>query len=67
MSGKKKSPTKKKSTINASGNYDKPGMRKAIVKKFIAGSSGGPPGKISARKMQLAAKEYKARGGGYKA
>jgi hypothetical protein len=58
---------KKKSTINASGNYDKPTMRKAIVKKFIAGSKGGSPGQNSARKMQLAAKEYKARGGGYKA
>ncbi len=57
---------KKKSTINASKNYTKPGMRKAIVKKFIAGSKGGSPGQNSARKMQLAAKEYKARGGGYK-
>jgi len=65
MNGKKKVPVKKKSTINSSGNYDKPAMRKAIVKKWIAGSKGGPAGKISARKMQLAAKEYKARGGGY--
>lgn len=65
MAVKKKSPTKKKSTINSSGNYTKPGMRKAIVKKFIAGSKGGRPGENSARKMLLAAKEYKARGGGY--
>ena len=56
-----------KSTVNKAGNYTKPGMRKAIVKKFIAGNKGGKPGQNSARKMQLAAKEYKARGGGYKA
>jgi len=65
MSGKKVPLKKKKSTINAAGNYDKPTMRKAIVKKWIAGSKGGPAGKNSARKMQGAAKEYKARGGGY--
>jgi len=69
MNGKKKVPLKKKkkSTINSSGNYDKPALRKAIVKKWIAGNKGGSAGQNSARKMQLAAKEYKARGGGYTA
>jgi hypothetical protein len=66
MAVKKKSPTKKKSTINPSGNYSKPGMRKAIVKKFIAGSKGGRPGQRSARKAQMLAKAYKKAGGGYK-
>ena len=31
-----------------------------------AGSSGGDPNEWSARKAQLLAKEYKAKGGGYK-
>jgi len=56
---------KKKSTVNQSGNYTKPGLRKAIYKRILAGSVGGKPGQISARKMQLVAKEYKAKGGGY--
>lgn len=59
-------PKKKpKSTVNAAGNYDKPGLRKSIYKRILAGSKGGKPGQISARKMQMVAKEYKARGGGY--
>ena len=60
-----KSGKKVKSTINSAGNYTKPKLRESIVKKWIAGSKGGPAGKISARKMQGAAKEYKERGGGY--
>jgi hypothetical protein len=41
-------------------------MRKALVAKVKAGSKGGDPGEWSARKAQLVAKEYKAKGGGYK-
>jgi len=68
MSGKKKVPLKKgkTSTVNSSGNYTKPGLRKSIYTKILAGNKGGKPGQISARKMQMVAKEYKAKGGGYK-
>ena len=41
-------------------------MRKTIFERIKAGSKGGNPGKWSARKAQLMAKEYKAKGGGYK-
>ena len=57
---------KKKSTVNAAGNYTKPGMRKRIVAQVKAGSKGGKPGQWSARKAQMVAKKYKAQGGGYK-
>lgn len=66
MNGKKKVPLKKKSTVNSSGNYTKPGLRKSIYQRILAGNKGGKPGQISARKMQMVAKEYKAKGGGYK-
>jgi hypothetical protein len=52
--------------VNAAGNYTKPGMRKKLVAKYKAGSKGGNPGQWSARKAQMVAKEYKAKGGGYK-
>ena len=57
---------KKKSTVNAAGNYTKPGMRAVLFKKIKAGSKGGDPGEWSARKAQLLATEYKKAGGGYK-
>ena len=53
-------------TINAAGNYTKPGMRRKLVQKIKAGSKGGKPGQWSARKAQMVAKQYKAKGGGYK-
>lgn len=56
---------KPKSKVNAAGNYTKPGMRKAIFEKIKAGGKGGDPGEWSARKAQMVAKEYKAKGGGY--
>jgi hypothetical protein len=56
---------KKKSTVNSSGNYTKPGLRKEIYDRILAGSKWGKPGQISARKMQAVAAEYKRRGGGY--
>lgn len=57
---------KKKSTVNSAGNYTKPGMRKSLFNKIKAGGKGGDPGEWSARKAQILAREYKAKGGGYK-
>lgn len=57
---------KRKSTVNSAGNYTKPGMRETLFKKIKAGSKGGKPGQWSARKAQMLAREYKAKGGGYK-
>jgi hypothetical protein len=62
----KKTKTKKKSTVNKAGNYTKPTMRKRLFERIKAGSKGGKPGQWSARKAQLLAKQYKAKGGGYK-
>ena len=60
-------PTKKKSksTVNKAGNYTKPTMRKRLFESIKAGTKGGKAGQWSARKAQLLAKEYKAKGGGY--
>ena len=68
MPRKAKTKTKKKSKsrVNEAGNYTKPSMRKRLFSKIKAGSKGGKPGQWSARKAQLLAKEYKAKGGGYK-
>ena len=41
-------------------------MRKRLFQKILAGSKGGRAGQWSARKAQMLAKMYKARGGGYK-
>ncbi len=57
---------KPKSKVNASGNYTKPTMRKNLFNKIKAGSKGGAAGQWSARKAQMLAKQYKAKGGGYK-
>ena len=40
-------------------------MRKRIVERIRAGDKGGKPGQWSARKAQMVAKEYKAKGGSY--
>tara|TARA_R110000744_G_scaffold114862_1_gene214825 strand:+ start:258 stop:497 length:240 start_codon:yes stop_codon:yes gene_type:complete len=53
------------STVNAAGNYTKPTMRKSLVASVKSGSKGGSPGQWSARKAQMVAKQYKAKGGGY--
>ena len=59
--------TKSKSTVNAAGNYTKPTLRKKIVSQVKAAATQGTgAGQWSARKAQLLAKEYKAKGGGYK-
>ena len=64
---KKGGSTKKKSTVNASGNYTKPGMRKKIFNRIKAQASHGTgAGQWSARKAQALAKAYKKAGGGYK-
>ena len=61
-----KQKTRSKSTVNKAGNYTKPTMRKRLFEKIKAGTKGGKAGQWSARKAQLLAKEYKAKGGGYK-
>ena len=58
---------KPKSKVNAAGTYTKPGMRKALFEKIkSAPVQGTKAGQWSARKSQLLAKQYKARGGGYR-
>ena len=55
-----------KSRVNEAGNYTKPSMRKAMFKRIKAGTKGGKAGQWSARKAQMLAKQYKAKGGGYR-
>jgi len=55
-----------KSTVNKAGNYTKPTMRKNLFNRIKSGSKGGNAGQWSARKAQMLAKQYKAKGGGYK-
>jgi hypothetical protein len=54
------------SRVNEAGNYTKPGMRKSLFNSIKAGGKGGAPGQWSARKAQMLAREYKAKGGGYR-
>tara|TARA_R110002074_G_scaffold301809_2_gene473178 strand:- start:42 stop:329 length:288 start_codon:yes stop_codon:yes gene_type:complete len=54
------------STVNKAGNYTQPTMRKNLFNSIKAGSKGGNPGQWSARKAQLLASKYKAKGGGYR-
>lgn len=56
------------SKVNAAGNYTKPNMRKALFNKIKSQNvQGTKAGQWSARKAQLLAKQYKAKGGGYNA
>jgi hypothetical protein len=48
------------------GKYTKPELRDKLKAKIMAGSKGGKPGQWSARKAQLLAQEYEAKGGGYR-
>ena len=57
---------KRKSTVNASGNYTKPALRKRLFQRIKSGSKGGNSGQWSARKAQMLARAYKKAGGGYK-
>ena len=55
------------SRVNEAGNYTKPGMRKALFEKIKGQATQGTgAGEWSARKAQLLAKQYKAKGGGYR-
>ena len=56
-----------KSKVNEAGVYTKPGMRKSLFESIKSRAvQGTAAGQWSARKAQLLAKQYKARGGGYK-
>lgn len=58
---------KVKSKVNEAGVYTKPGMRKSLFESIKSRAvQGTKAGQWSARKAQLLAKQYKARGGGYK-
>ena len=55
------------SSVNEAGNYTEPGMRKSLFNKIKnSATQGTAAGQWSARKAQLLAKQYKAKGGGYK-
>jgi hypothetical protein len=55
------------SKVNQAGNYTKPGMRKSLFESIKSRAvQGTAAGAWSARKAQLLAKQYKAKGGGYK-
>jgi hypothetical protein len=55
------------SQVNEAGNYTKPGMRKALFERIKGQATQGTgAGQWSARKAQLLAKQYKAKGGGYR-
>jgi len=57
---------RKESRVNEAGNYTKPGLRKRLFESIKARETQGTgAGKWSARKAQLLAKQYKAKGGGY--
>ncbi len=56
-----------KSKVNQAGNYTKPGMRKSLFESIKNSAvQGTAAGQWSARKVQLLAKRYKEKGGGYK-
>lgn len=54
------------SRVNEAGNYTKPTMRKTLFNRIKAGTKGGNAGQWSGRKAQMLAKQYKAKGGGYR-
>ena len=57
---------RKESRVNETGNYTKPDLRKRLFNSIKARETQGTgAGKWSARKAQLLAKQYKAKGGGY--
>ena len=56
-----------KSRVNEAGVYTKPGMRKSLFESIKSRAvQGTGAGQWSARKAQLLAKQYKAKGGGYR-
>ena len=55
------------SKVNEANAYTKPGMRKKLFESIKSRAvQGTGAGQWSARKAQLLAKQYKAKGGGYK-
>ena len=55
------------SRVNEAGNYTKPGVRKELFNRIKGQATQGTgAGQWSGRKSQLLAKQYKARGGGYR-
>jgi len=55
------------SRVNEAGNYTKPGMRKELFNRIKGqATQGTAAGQWSARKAQMLAKQYKAKGGGYR-
>lgn len=57
----------KVSRVNEAGVYTNPGMRKSLFESIKSQAvQGTAAGQWSARKAQLLAKQYKAKGGGYK-
>ena len=57
---------RKQSRVNEAGNYTKPGLRERLFSSIKGRATHGTKaGQWSARKAQLLAKEYKAKGGGY--
>jgi hypothetical protein len=53
--------------VNAAGNYTKPELRKTLFNSIKGrATQGTAAGQWSGRKSQLLAKQYKARGGGYR-
>ena len=55
------------SKVNEAGNYTKPGMRTRLFESIKSRAvQGTGAGQWSARKAQLLAKQYKAKGGGYR-
>ena len=57
---------RKESRVNEAGNYTKPGLRESLFKSIKARETHGTKaGQWSARKAQLLAKQYKAKGGSY--
>lgn len=57
---------RKESRVNEAGNYTKPGLRKRLFENIKSRATHGTgAGEWSARKAQLLAKEYRAKGGGY--
>lgn len=58
--------TKKATAAKTDDQYTQPELREQIKAEILAGDKGGKPGQWSARKAQMVAHEYEARGGGYK-
>ena len=57
---------RKESRVNEASNYTKPDLRKRLFNSIKSCETQGTgAGQWSARKAQLLAKQYKAKGGGY--